>query len=507
MKRNRIVSFTIVMLAMAIVLGQWVGGKVQAAPGNYKVEGRMQVQVVGNAQAADKPIAPNQPSDQAAYHITIQGRLMNGSGGPLPAGNYNMTFNAYQTAAGGSSYYTDGPTAVMVNEGGLFTYLLGTANPITLLNTQLFAGKLYVGVKVNGDPEMTPRFEFTAAPYSLSLSAGAVVRGSILQQTQPWYGVINGVNDDTNDAKSAGVFGQGAAGVYGKSARGVGVRGESNGNLPFEQGAGIVGINNDVSNSGIAAAGIFTAAGPGGWGVLAYGGSGGNGISGHAVEGFNNNANAVGVGGNATGDNGYGVYGSGYDLIRRAPGSNSAIGGQFNSYDNGTGNLGLQVIGYTFSVGGYVGGMYSIATIYNGNGELRPGDLVALDGNNTAVLDADILGTVKATSPDAPIVGVVTHRYRMVNAPAQTPDLIMPRFLLDDKATSFRTGDYLQVTIMGAVRLPLKQTAAIGTRLTLASDGSLTPLAVKSPAPSYGMVASQPDAQGNTLVYVNFKLH
>lgn len=102
----------------------------------------------------------------AAGAIPIQGRLTNQSGAPLN-GTYSITFRLYEVSSGGTALCSDNNNVTVTN--GLFSsYLDGCYDYVT-------GQRLYLGVQVGSDPEMTPRQAIYAVPYALSLVPGAVI--------------------------------------------------------------------------------------------------------------------------------------------------------------------------------------------------------------------------------------------------------------------------------------------------------------------------------------------
>jgi len=118
--------------------------------------------------------------------ITFQGRLLSSTGTTVPDGSYNMQFNLYTVASGGSTQWTDtrlvSATQGIVLKNGYFSVNLadtsvgGTAFPSTINWDQ----EQWLGLTVRGttscvfgscsptDGEMTPRFKLTSVPYAKS---------------------------------------------------------------------------------------------------------------------------------------------------------------------------------------------------------------------------------------------------------------------------------------------------------------------------------------------------
>lgn len=99
--------------------------------------------------------------------IPFQGRLTSASGSPL-SGSYAVTLSLYDVPVGGTALCADTDTVDVVK--GLFTMYMNTC---TASNTD--GRQLYLGIKVDADPEMTPRQPVYAAPYARSLRPGAIV--------------------------------------------------------------------------------------------------------------------------------------------------------------------------------------------------------------------------------------------------------------------------------------------------------------------------------------------
>lgn len=108
--------------------------------------------------------------------IPIQGRLTNASGIPLN-GTYTMVFTLYDADIGGTAVCSQSHS-VNVTKGLFNSYLDGCYYQGSSFPNFLFGQKLWMGVKVGSDPEMTPRQVILPVPYALSLSPGAYIRGS-----------------------------------------------------------------------------------------------------------------------------------------------------------------------------------------------------------------------------------------------------------------------------------------------------------------------------------------
>ena len=137
--------------------------------------------------------------------INYQGRLTDSAGNPLDD-TYTMTFKLYENATGGTALATDTHSVTVTD--GLFSTTLN-------LGTNSFDGRaLWLGIKVESDPEMTPRQELQPVPYALSLRPGAVINGSV--NNGPVLQVIN-KGLDSGDGVWAAVYSDESCGVYVKT--------------------------------------------------------------------------------------------------------------------------------------------------------------------------------------------------------------------------------------------------------------------------------------------------
>jgi fibronectin-binding autotransporter adhesin len=116
---------------------------------------------------------------QAASTLNFQGRLLTSTGALVPDGTYNMEFNLYGVATGGSTLWTEdrlntNSQGVTV-KNGYFSVYLGEYDVFGALN---WNQDLWLGMTIRGtgscawgactpaDSEMTPRFKLTSVPYA-----------------------------------------------------------------------------------------------------------------------------------------------------------------------------------------------------------------------------------------------------------------------------------------------------------------------------------------------------
>jgi fibronectin-binding autotransporter adhesin len=119
--------------------------------------------------------------------INFQGKLTNPDGTNVTDGTYSIVFSIYSVSTGGTAIWTETQSSVSV-ASGIFQVNLGSVT--TLPGSINFnTPGLYLGIKVGSDAEMSPRIQFTAAPYAFnSQSLGGVLASGYgtLAGTQTW---------------------------------------------------------------------------------------------------------------------------------------------------------------------------------------------------------------------------------------------------------------------------------------------------------------------------------
>jgi hypothetical protein len=101
--------------------------------------------------------------------ISYQGVLTDNSGNLVSDGSYNLTFNLYTVAVGGSSIWTE--TQSVTTNQGVFNVNLGSVTQFTIG----FSSQYYLGVTIGGT-EMSPRTQLTSAAYSMNGNpAGSII--------------------------------------------------------------------------------------------------------------------------------------------------------------------------------------------------------------------------------------------------------------------------------------------------------------------------------------------
>jgi hypothetical protein len=148
--------------------------------------------------------------------------LTDDGGVPLD-GVYELTFRLYDVESGGAALCADTNSVSVVD--GLFS------SSMDYCYDDLYGQKVWLGVEVGNDGEMTPRQPIYPVPYALSLRPGAEIRGS--NSSTPTLSAYNSNGMAIHSSGYIGVRGvgginQGSAGVIGQgTGYGIGVWAES----------------------------------------------------------------------------------------------------------------------------------------------------------------------------------------------------------------------------------------------------------------------------------------
>ena len=186
------------------------------------------------------------PAAAVSEEIPIQGRLTNASGSPI-SGTRTITFTLYDSSVGGTAVCQDVDAVSVVN--GLFSARMGYCTASDINGQQL-----YLGIQVEGDPEMLDRQAILPVPYAWSLRPGADIVGDFA--TGP---VLYAENSDIANA-SSGIFGR-ATGASGTTYGVTGVADSPDGRGVYgyaESGKGVYGLSSTgyggyfASTSGVA---------------------------------------------------------------------------------------------------------------------------------------------------------------------------------------------------------------------------------------------------------------
>ena len=166
------------------------------------------------AQGSDQPQGPTGTTADAPGAIPIQGRLTDASGTPLN-GTYTLTFGLYEDAAAVSALCADVRLVSVTN--GLFSdYMDHCSDDIT-------GQRLWLGIQVGSDPEMTPRQIIYPVPYALGLVPGAVISRTNVAATLNAYNHGTGWGLDAYSRDGDAAHGRSESSVH------AGLSGENNG--------------------------------------------------------------------------------------------------------------------------------------------------------------------------------------------------------------------------------------------------------------------------------------
>jgi hypothetical protein len=197
-----IVSGIAVLVMLALVVGLTQAQGPEQPEGEVGAEGEVGVAaVVGDG-------------------IPIQGRLTDTGGNPLADGDYGLNLRLYDSLTGGTVLCED-YDLVDVEDGLFSTYM----NWCT--SSDIDGKQLYLGVQVEGDPEMEPRQGIYPVPYAFSLRPGAEIKGDLDDDPILYaYNTGSGPGVWATSLEDDGIHAASWAGsgVYGSSLTGVGVR-------------------------------------------------------------------------------------------------------------------------------------------------------------------------------------------------------------------------------------------------------------------------------------------
>ena len=122
---------------------------------------------------------------QVPRTISYQGVLTNDGAGL--DGQHLITVALYDSLKGGTQLYQESHQLTVMN--GIFDMEIGSISPFPLSLT--FDQPYYLGVSIDGNPEMTPRVALDAAPYALSAGIAQLAEGL----TSNASGVVTSINE------------------------------------------------------------------------------------------------------------------------------------------------------------------------------------------------------------------------------------------------------------------------------------------------------------------------
>lgn len=122
-------------------------------------------------------IFASSPALAAPNLLQYQGRLTNAAGDPQN-GTFSIVFSVYAAVSGGAALYSETIPNVTVTNG-LFNVLIGNITPIP---TDLFGGGAkFLGIKVGGDAEMTPRQAVASVPFALQATFAQAIPWALIK--------------------------------------------------------------------------------------------------------------------------------------------------------------------------------------------------------------------------------------------------------------------------------------------------------------------------------------
>jgi hypothetical protein len=145
--------------------------------------------------------------------MNFQGRLAKPDGTPVPDGNYSIKFTLFTAVTGGTQKWTETINPVHVHNG-VVSVQLGKTTPLT---DAVFAGNLFLEVKVGSDPALTPRQPLVSMAYafkadtvpdasigSAQLKNGAVTAGKLAANVLNTTAWLLGGNSGTTGSNFLG---------------------------------------------------------------------------------------------------------------------------------------------------------------------------------------------------------------------------------------------------------------------------------------------------------------
>ncbi|HLG93287.1 MAG TPA: hypothetical protein VI546_00455 [candidate division Zixibacteria bacterium] len=114
--------------------------------------------------------------------LSLQGSLKDAGGNPVRNQTVSVQFTIYDAAAAGTVKWTETQPSVTTNNDGAFSVLLGSVTPVP---DAVFDGPdRWLGIKIGGDPEMTPRTRLASGGYayrvnSIDEASGGDIRGNV----------------------------------------------------------------------------------------------------------------------------------------------------------------------------------------------------------------------------------------------------------------------------------------------------------------------------------------
>jgi hypothetical protein len=189
----------LIILFLAALALNWLGTLWWLSGGSFRTAAAS-----GPAQAAPQAMDGGQAVAAIPRTFSYQGTLRDASGN-LINGNRKITLRIYDVISGGTALFTEVFDPVVVR-AGVFSVVVGDASvaiPATLFNNE----RLFLGIAVGTDAELTPRQRLHPVPWAMqsSTAVSAVTANNLAQGG----GVPNIVRFGTGGAKEIAFVGGG----------------------------------------------------------------------------------------------------------------------------------------------------------------------------------------------------------------------------------------------------------------------------------------------------------
>ncbi len=267
--------------------------------------------------------------------ISYQGVLTDNAGNPKPDGDYTITFSFYDSDAGEVAVWNEVKT-IKVSKG-LFSTSLGDQSAFS--DSVKFDKQYWLGIKINSDPELSPRIILNSSAYSFSSinsdTAKNIIDGKVVKS-------LNNLKDDVLLEGSGGTTINASGNtitISSSGTGGTGIQGVQNTNNtldvidPNGPTATVnlkvpLTLTQSTTNPTFLSRNTGTNGGPGIQGISPSG-AGVIGESSIWVGTYGETSTWYGVWGKATGTNGKGVFGesaTSYGVWGKSPNSAGVVG-------------------------------------------------------------------------------------------------------------------------------------------------------------------------------------
>ncbi len=221
--------------------------------------------------------------------LSMQGVMRDSGGNVVPDGPYSVVFSIYTQDTAGSPVWQSART--IETQDGIYDVVLGEATPIDLD----FDVQYWLGLAIEGEPELLPRVKLTASPYAFRAAVADSLAGGVPSLELPWSDTVPHVDP----AFSVGNTSVGAA-LHGESVGGPGIEAQTGDATAVTATRTEDGKTATLCDQSYGARALNPSAGSEGY--MAG--------PGHGVYGSTSNTSGAGVFGTHTGASGIGVSGT-----------------------------------------------------------------------------------------------------------------------------------------------------------------------------------------------------